>query len=107
MVLLLLLALACRSSTAQPTQAQIESGVAAAYNVDIIINSDLFTNKPEMLSGGLGFTNIVGVSDTTDEQVVRAAGGAWNTGLTCSDPAYQPVNRVITSSTPTTVWLQG
>jgi hypothetical protein len=34
---------------------------AAAYNQDIIINSDLFSDKPEILSGGLGFTNIIGV----------------------------------------------
>lgn len=50
----------------------------------------MFSDKPEMMSGGLGFTNIIGLSDTTDEQIVRAAGGAWNSGLTCRQEKRAP-----------------
>lgn len=37
---------------------------------------------------------------------VRAAGGAWNSRLTCSDGSTPPL-RVTTSATPATVWSQG
>ncbi|KAL4854292.1 hypothetical protein ACK3TF_004982 [Chlorella vulgaris] len=79
---------------------------AAAYNQDIIINSDLFSDKPEILSGGLGFTNIIGVSNNTDEAVVRAANGTWSANVTCSSGAPPP-GRVLTSATPTTMYTTG
>ena len=44
-----------------PSADQLNSQFAAAYNQDIIINSDLFADEPAILSGGLGFTNIIGV----------------------------------------------
>ncbi|KAI7836444.1 hypothetical protein COHA_009661 [Chlorella ohadii] len=80
--------------------------IAAMYNQDIIINADLFAPYPQMMSGGLGFTDIMGVSDITNETAVRAAGGAWNSGLTCSNGATPP-QRVITSAANANVWQAG
>lgn len=51
-----------------PTQQQM-SAFAAAFNQDILLNSDLYSSVPEILSGGLGFTNIIGA----------APGQAWVT----------------------------
>lgn len=152
---------------------------------DIIINADLFASRPKMMSGGLGFTDIIGALpprlrmrlphyrslsaagaavgqaaackhaapcpvppllrplhcialptaassgyhprhvpacsthpqtaaphlppagvDTTSETAVRAAGGAWNTGLTCSNGATPP-QRVITSANSPQMWTAG
>lgn len=42
-----------------PTQQQM-STMAAAFNQDVLLNSDLYSSVPEILSGGLGFTNIIG-----------------------------------------------
>lgn len=44
--------------------------------------------------------------DTTSETAVRAAGGAWNTGLTCSNGATPP-QRVITSANSPQMWTAG
>lgn len=72
----------------------------------IIINADLFDRRPRMVAGGLVTTNIIGVSNNTDEAVVRAAGGAWNSGLTCSNGAPPP-NRVMTTARPQDLTLEG
>lgn len=64
---------------------------------DTIINADLWSSEPEMLSAGYGFDNIIGVEG--EEAEVRAAGGTWNT-VTCTDPARSVLT---SSSTPNTV----
>lgn len=46
-----------------PTQQQMNA-MAAAFNQDIVLNSDLYSSVPEILSGGLGFTNIIGAPQT-------------------------------------------
>lgn len=61
---------------------------------DIIINADLWSSTPAILSAGYGFDNIIGVPG--GEAEVRAAGGAWNT-VTCSNGA-EPDRTVLTSS---------
>lgn len=60
----------------------------------VIINADLWSDTPEMLSAGYGFDNIIGVEG--DEAEVRAAGGTWNT-VSCADPAR---NVLTSSATP-------
>ena len=44
--------------------------------------------------------------NNTDEAAVRAAGGAWNSGLTCSNGATPP-QRVITSASGANLWTGG
>jgi hypothetical protein len=61
---------------------------------DTIINADLWSAEPEILSAGYGFDHIIGVEG--GEAEVRAAGGTWNT-VTCADPARSVLT---SSSTP-------
>lgn len=80
-----------------------QSGSSVTFQLlhqDMIINADLWSNRPEILSAGYGFDGIIGVEG--GEAEVRAAGGTWNT-VTCSD-GREPTRNVLTSSsTPTNV----
>ena len=72
---------------------------------DVLINADYWDKKPKMLAAGLGFTNILGVTnaDSTDLSVAQAAvqavSGAWNVGLTCASTSTPP-RRAYTSAAP-------
>jgi len=46
-------------------------------------DADYWRDDPMILSAGLGFDNIIGVSDVSEE-AARDAGGAWYSGLTCT-----------------------
>lgn len=61
---------------------------------DTLIEADLFSPRPEILSAGYGFEGIIGVEG--GEAEVRAAGGAWNK-VTCAH-GETPSRRVLTSS---------
>ncbi|EFN56227.1 hypothetical protein CHLNCDRAFT_145015 [Chlorella variabilis] len=92
-----------------PSADQLNSQFAAAYNQDIIINSDLFADEPAILSGGLGFTNIIGVAtalNSSSEGVVRAANGTWRSNVTCAS-GQPPPTRVLTSASPTNMGTGG
>jgi hypothetical protein len=67
---------------------------------DILINADLWTNQPEILSAGFGFDGIIGVDGGESE--VRAAGGTWNT-VTCLDGSEPPRSAYTSSSTQNNV----
>ncbi|KAL4437063.1 hypothetical protein ABPG75_004202 [Micractinium tetrahymenae] len=86
-----------------PTQQQM-STLAAAFNQDILLNSDLYSPVPEILSGALGFTNIIGVANL-DRDTVRAANGTWRANVTCTN-GQPPPTRVLTSAA-TMVWTGG
>lgn len=45
------------SPAASAVPPALMSAQAAQWNQDIIINADLFSNKPEIMSGGLGFVS--------------------------------------------------
>lgn len=64
---------------------------------DRIVNADLWSDQPEILSAGFGFDGIIGVDG--GEAEVRAAGGTWNT-ITCTN-GEEPDRRVLTSSSQT------
>jgi hypothetical protein len=64
---------------------------------DIIVNADLWSSRPEILSAGYGFDGIIGVDG--GEAAVRAAGGTWNT-VTCTN-GTAPTRNVLTSSSTT------
>lgn len=51
-----------------------------------LAGADYWGPDPEILSAGLGFSDIVGVPvDTLTEESVRAAGGAWSTAFSCGE----------------------
>lgn len=78
----------------------------ASLTRDILINADYWGTKPKMLAAGLGFTNILGVTDadSTDVAVAQAAvqavSGAWNVGLTCESTATPPQRAYTSAASP-------
>lgn len=79
------------------------SGLARAQSItyrqiaqDTIINADVWSNEPEILSAGYGFDGIIGVDG--GEADVRAAGGTWNT-VNCADGSEPPRSAYTSSST--------
>lgn len=68
---------------------------------DTLINADLFSPRPEILSAGYGFEGIIGVKG--GEAEVRAAGGTWN-HVSCTH-GEAPSRRVLTSSVEPNVAL--
>lgn len=67
------------------------TGSSQLLKKDVLIGADMWTWKPQMLAGGLGFDSILGVpaldgTPTVDEarQAVLDVNGAWLDDLTCS-----------------------
>jgi hypothetical protein len=58
--------------------------------------ADYWNEEPLILSAGLGFDNIIGLPELTEE-AVREAGGAWYQNLTCTN-GETPAPSVLTSS---------
>jgi hypothetical protein len=79
------------------------SYVAEAGKEDVLINADIWDAEPKMLSAGLGFTDILGVAGLDvdqpqqSEELVRAAGGTWNT-VDCSASGGTPRLGAFTSA---------
>lgn len=67
---------------------------------DRIVNADLWSDQPEILSAGYGFDNIIGVEG--GEAEVRAAGGTWN-AITCATGAEPPREALTSSALPSAV----
>lgn len=61
---------------------------------DILINADLWSNKPEIMSAGYGFEGIEGVYQ--GESYVVAAGGAWECTVTTPNPPYRALTAAMT-----------
>lgn len=49
---------------------------------------------------------LAGIADTANETLVRAAGGTWRTGITCTNGQAPPIG-VLNSCESTTSYLQG
>ena len=49
-----------------------------------LVAADYWSEEPLILSAGLGFDNIVGLPDVTEE-TVREAGGSWYGSVTCTN----------------------
>ena len=86
----------------------LQAGSSPTYRLlkqDVIVNADVWGRRPKMMAAGLGFTNIIGVPGiTTDdlarsEQLVRAAGGAWNT-IACASGESPTLAAYTSASTP-------
>lgn len=73
---------------------------------DVLVNADYWEKKPRMLAAGLGFTNILGVTnaDSSDLSVAQAAvqavSGAWNVGLTCPSTPTPPQRAYTSAASP-------
>lgn len=85
------LALAC---LALPASTGCSSAVNRVVQDDRLIEADMFSPRPEIMSAGYGFEGIIGVEGGEPE--VRAAGGTWNS-VTCTS-GDAPPRRVLTSS---------
>jgi hypothetical protein len=64
--------------------------------------ADYWAPEPEILSAGLGFTNIVGLS-ALNEQSVRDADGAWESNLTCRNGKQPDSNQRTSASLSSSV----
>lgn len=60
--------------------------------------ADYWSAKPKILSAGMGFDNIIGLSEISKESV-RKAGGAWYSGLKCRN-GDEPADDLMTSAAP-------
>jgi hypothetical protein len=80
---------------AGPARAEDPSPSSQLLKKNVLVGADMWTWKPQMLAGGLGFNNILGVpgldgDPTVDEarQAVLDADGAWLDDLECAaEPA--------------------
>lgn len=89
---------ACSSSvTSTPSGSAQPSQSYQLLMQDILINADLWTDRPEILSAGYGFDGILGIPGDLTEEAVRAAGGAWNT-VTCSDGRVEGLTSAVSTN---------
>ncbi|HEV2711861.1 MAG TPA: hypothetical protein VGU26_02100 [Gaiellaceae bacterium] len=58
--------------------------------------ADYWSDEPAILSAGMGFDNIIGLPEV-NEDTVREAGGAWYTGLSCTN-GEEPETSMLTSA---------
>ena len=59
-------------------------GPAAALFDGNLVGADYWSGRPEILSAGVGFADIVGLPEPMlNEEAVRRAGGAWSTQFGC------------------------
>jgi hypothetical protein len=103
---LLAAALFAAPAPAKPVRAAAANPTYSSLMKDVLINADYWDKKPKMLAAGLGFTNILGVTnaDSTDTSVAQAAvqavSGAWNVGLTCSSTSTPPQRAYTSAASP-------
>ncbi len=58
--------------------------------------ADYWRDEPVILSAGLGFDNIIGLPELTEE-IVRQAGGSWYSSLKCTN-GQAPTTNLLTSA---------
>lgn len=97
---------------AVPSAAKAETSDNPAYTSlmqNVLINADYWDRKPKMLAAGLGFTNILGVTDADSSDLavaqaaVQAVSGAWNEGLTCPSTATPPQRAYTSAASPSQI----
>ena len=67
-----------------------------------LVAADYWSKEPLILSAGLGFDNIVGLPDVTEE-TVRAAGGSWYGSVTCTNGKKPAVGSYTSTSSSTSI----
>ena len=103
-----LLALPASARPARTSQSS-PNPTYASLKKDILINADYWDKKPQMLAAGLGFTNILGVTnaDSSDLSVAQAAvqavSGAWNVGMTCASTSTPPQRAYTSAASPSQI----
>ena len=106
---LLAAALFAVPASAKPVRAAAANPQYSSLMQDVLINADYWDKKPKMLAAGLGFTNILGVTnaDSTDLSVAQAAvqavSGAWNVGMTCSSTSTPPQRAYTSAASPSQI----
>ena len=61
-----------------------------------LTGADYWSNEPVILSAGLGFDNIIGLPELTQE-TVRQAGGSWYGSVNCTN-GQEPSTNILTSA---------
>ena len=62
-----------------------------------LLGADYWRDEPVILSAGLGFDNIIGLPELTQE-TVRQAGGSWYSSVNCTN-GQEPPKNIFTSAT--------
>lgn len=62
----------------------LKGSVLRGLNNGKLVAADYWTSRPEILSGGYGFDNIIGLPQI-DKQTVQDAGGSWYGSLECTN----------------------
>ncbi|MCL4255573.1 MAG: hypothetical protein KJ043_17575 [Anaerolineae bacterium] len=57
----------------------------------ILEGADYWRDEPMILSAGMGFDNIIGLPELTEE-TVRGAGGSWYGSVTCTNGEEPNIN---------------
>ncbi len=65
-------------------QAELELGPRSQLHDGQLVAADYWSAEPQILSAGMGFENIVGLPEVTEE-TVREAGGSWYGSVTCTN----------------------
>ena len=66
-----------------PQEELVIGPLAQLHNGELVV-ADYWGDEPMILSAGLGFDNIVGIPEVTEE-TVRAAGGSWYGSAMCTN----------------------
>ena len=65
-------------------QGELEIGPLTQLHAGQLVAADYWGEEPLILSAGMGFDNIVGLPELTEE-TVRVAGGSWYGSVTCTN----------------------
>ena len=61
-----------------------QNPLAGSFFNGQVCSADYWSDEPQILSAGLGFSDIIGLTESElNEDVVRAAGGAWSGDIDC------------------------
>ncbi len=81
------------TSTVEPAEPSIEATVncpafpGSSFFDGVLEDADYWSDQPEILSAGLGFSDIVGIeTNAITEALVQSIGGAWASNISCEDP---------------------
>ena len=110
--LIILATTALAGCSGEAIQSVVQNSAQKAFHEDVMINADLWTEQPEILGAGLGFTDINGVPDLTvddldaSKRIATLAGGAWNTPNCAADevPVLGNYTAVTTPETIEMIW---
>ena len=77
-------------------QAELTLGPLAQLHNGELVQADYWSDEPLILSAGMGFDNIIGLPEVTEE-TVREEGGSWYGSVTCTS-GEEPMTADYTST---------